>query len=795
MKWIGRILLTLVILLVVVILGGWLYLRTSLPKTSGSVQLSGLDGPVEVVRDKDGVPHIFAGTDNDAFFALGYVHAQDRMWQLEFQRRIGAGRLSEILGEATLDTDKFLRTLGPYRAAETAWPALNPDVQAAFTAYTAGVNAWIDEEHTLPPEFLILGVKPEPWDVLDSVVWAKMMAWDLGDDYAMELLRARLTLALGPERAAEILPAYPEDGITILDDSEFSSEFSASAADGLLKMDTLLQEKFQLRGLDVGSNNWVIAGTRTDSGLPILANDMHLGARIPSIWYLAELQGDNLHITGVTFPGLPLVPSGHNENIAWALTNVGPDVQDLYIERINPANPNQYEVDGEWVDMEIVEELITVKGEDEPIHWAARSTRHGPLISDVSETATPLALRWVSLDPGDTTINAFSRVNYANNFEEFVDALEEYVAPSQNFIYADKEGNIGYQVPGKIPIRANPDHSGMFPVPGWNSEYEWAGWIPFDELPRAYNPEKGYIATANNKVVSDDYPYLISNTWAPPYREERISQLIEEMSSNGETISVDDIKLIHGDQASAETQDLLPYLLTMEPADERQAQALEILRAWDGVSSMDAAAPAIYQAWFTALGRALFEDDLRGDLYDEMASRTHSLFLAEIAANPEANGHWCDNVLTPAIESCADTTGEALDAALDDLTERMGENMEKWRWGDVHRTQYPHNPFSEVPLLKPIFHRSIENGGDGYTVDVAPARQTDLYNQYHVPSQRHIIDMSDLNNSLFIHTTGQSGNVLSKHYDDFIERHRNVEYLPMTWGRENVDGDVLTLEP
>jgi len=789
MKWFIRILLTVVILLLVVILGGWLYLRTSLPKTSGSIQLSGLDGPVEIVRDEDGVPHIFAGTDMDALYALGYVHAQDRMWQMEFQRSVGAGRLSEALGEATLSTDKFLRSLGVYRAAENAWPVLEEATRQTITAYVAGVNAWIDEGHTLPPEFLILGVEPEPWTEIDSLVWAKMMAWDLGGDYDMELLRARLTLALGPERAAEILPAYPDDGVTILD----ASELAADTADGLLQMDTLLQEEYMLRGLDVGSNNWVIAGSRTESGLPLLANDMHLGARIPSIWYLAEVQGDNLHITGVTFPGLPLMPSGHNDDIAWGLTNVGPDVQDRYIERSNPANPNQYEIDGEWVNMEIVEELIYVKGEEEPIRWAARSTRHGPLISDVSETGTPVALRWVALDPGDTTIDAFTRINYASDWEEFVDALELYIAPSQNFVFADREGNIGYQVPGRIPIRAN--HDGMLPVPGWDSEYEWEGWIPFDELPSVYNPEKGYVATANNKVTPDAYPYLISNTWSTPYREERIVELIEEMSSNGETISVDDVRLIHGDQSSAQTRDLLPYFLTIDPADERQTQALDILRNWDGVSSREQAAPAIYQAWFTAFGRALFEDDLRGDLYDEMASRTHTLLLAEIAADPDAYSRWCDNVLSTPMESCDETANIALDEALDDLEERMGSKMDKWRWGDIHITQYPHNPFSEVPALKPIFHRSIENGGDGYTVNVAPVRQSDLYDQYHVPSQRHIIDMSDLNNSLFMHTTGQSGNVLSSHYDDFIERHRDVEYIPMTWGRENVEGGVLGLEP
>ncbi|HHJ06877.1 MAG TPA: penicillin acylase family protein, partial [Anaerolineae bacterium] len=508
MRTIIRILIGLVLILVVAGLLAFAYLRSSLPKTSGTVKAAGLDGQLEIVRDKDGVPHIFAATDHDAFFALGYVHAQDRMWQMEFQRRIGAGRLSEILGDATLDTDKFLRTLGTYRAAKSAWPGLSQTSKDALQAYADGVNAWIDEGHVLPPEFLILGVKPEPWTVYDSIVWTKMMAWDLGGNYDMELLRVKLTQALGPERAAQLLPAYPKDGTTILN----AAEISANTSDTLLNIDTQLQTLFHLRGVDVGSNNWVVSGKLTESGLPLLANDPHLGARIPSIWYLAEIQGEKIHVIGPTFPGMPIFPIGHNEHIAWGVTNVGPDVQDLYVEQVNPKNLNQYKADGKWVDMDIVEEPIYVKGQDDPILWAARSTRHGPLISDVSGSAPmPLAMRWPSLDPNDTTVDSFLNLNYAADWQEFTKALSLYVAPSQNFVYADKEGNIGYYAPGHIPIRSK--GQGLAPVPGWNDEYQWKGWIPFEDLPHAYNPEKGYIATANNKVVPDEYPYFISAEW------------------------------------------------------------------------------------------------------------------------------------------------------------------------------------------------------------------------------------------------------------------------------------------
>ena len=538
----------------------------------------------------------------------------------------------------------------------------------------------------------------------------------------------------------------------------------------------------------------MIAGSRTETGKPLLANDPHLATSVPSVWYLAELQGDTLHAIGSTFPGLPLIVIGHNEQIAWGVTNVGPDTQDLYSERINPADPNQVEVDGQWQDMTIVEEPIIVKGEDDPVRWAARSTRHGPLISDVSETTTPLALRWTALDPADTTTDAFLGINYAGDWEEFVDALSHFVTPSQNFVFADRAGNIGYYAPGHIPIRPAGD-DGMLPVPGWESKHEWTGWIPFDQLPHTYNPEAGYVATANNRVVDDSYPYMLSNDWAPPYRAERITQLIEQMSSNGEKISVDDMAAIQGDRTSTQTRQLLPFFLGVEPKDDRQKEAIGLLQGWDGNTALESVPASIYEAWMIYLERELFVDDLRETLYMEMSERANPLFLEELLSDATASAAWCDNVLTAPKEDCQETARTALDKALDDIEERLGKEMRDWRWEKLHITQYPHNPFSQVPYLKWLFHRSIPNGGDKYTVNVAPVELSSLYDQEHAPGYRHIVDLADLSNSRFIITTGESGNVLSPHYDDFIKLHRDVGYLPMTFGRENVKGDVLVLEP
>jgi penicillin amidase len=782
------VLAVILLLLIAVPLSGYLWARTSLPQTTGRASVAGLDGRVEIVRDRWGVPHIFASSDHDAFMALGYVHAQDRLWQMEMNRRIGAGRLSEVLGAATLDIDKFQRTMGYYRAAEGDYAALNERSRMALDAYAAGVNAWLGEGHTLPPEFLLLGVTPEPWRPTDSLVWEKMMSWDLGGDYDMELLRLRLGLALGPERAAQLLPPYPEDGINIL-----SADAFQVAADELLRIDRSLQMDFGLGGREIGSNNWVVAGSRTATGLPMLADDPHLSASIPSIWYLAELQGDQIHAIGATFPGLPAIVIGHNERVAWGVTNVGPDTQDLYIERINPANPNQVEVNGTWEDMAVFEEQIVVAGEDQPLRWAARATRHGPLISDVATTSTPLALRWVALEQGDTTMDAFMGLNYAANWDEFVAALRLYMSPSQNFVYADVDGNIGYYAPGRIPIRVE-GHDGMLPVPGWDGSAEWQGYIPFDRLPHTFNPPEGFVATANNRVVGEEYPYLLSNDWAPPFRAQRITQLIEEFSE-GDKISLDDMAAIQGDRKSLQVPDLLPFLLSVEPSGERQTQAVAYLRGWDGEMAPDSVAAAIYQAWMLHLERALFEDDLRGELFDDMATRANPLFLSNVLSDEVLSSAWCDNVLTVGVESCEEAAQSALDNALQDLATRAGDNMALWRWDKIHITQYPHSPFSEVAYLKPLFHRSIGNGGDRYTVNVAPVNLETPYDQTHVPGYRHLVDLADLQASRFVQTTGQSGNVLSSHYDDLVRLHRDVQYLPMAFGRTAVEGDSLTLEP
>lgn len=770
-------------LLLIVPLGGYLFLRRSLPVTNGTVRLVGPQAPIEVVRDDRGVPYIYAQNDLDAYFALGYVHAQDRLWQMEVQRRIGAGRLSEVLGEATLETDQFLRTLGTYRAAEQAWTVLSPQAQQVIESYIAGINAFLASNPPLPVEFTVLGFEPDPWQPADVMVWAKMMAWNLGGDYEEELIRAQVIQRVGEVRARELLPGYPDSGPFII------PEWPAASA-GLIDLSTELRQRFGLGGLDIGSNNWVISGSRTTTGKPLLSNDPHLAAQIPAIWYLASLQGGNLHAVGSTLPGLPAIVIGHNEHIAWGVTNLGPDVQDLYIERVNPANPNEVEVNGRWQPLTVISETIRVKGEDEPIYWAARASRNGPLISDVlGDPGTTLALRWTALEDNDSTMEAFLGLQYAQNWDDFRSTLRSYVVPSQNFVYADVDGNIGYYGPGRIPIRAKGD--GYVPVPGWNDEYAWKGYIPFDDLPHEYNPERGYVVTANNQVVPDDYPYFLANSWASPYRAARIEQMITAKDK----LSPEDMVTIQADQLSLQAKQLLPYLLETPTKTPEEAKAVEILRSWDGIARQDAAAPAIYAAWLVHLQPAIMADDLGRGLFEDFGAGFHPTYLATTLANNSSP--WCDNVLTPMDEDCRTTQQRALAEALEDLTERMGnDNIDAWQWGKIHQTLFPHTPFDEVDMLKRFFSRQIANGGDGATVNVAPFSAEEPYHQRWLPSYRQIIDVSDFGKSQFIQTTGQSGNVMSSHYDDLIDVWQPVQYLPMHFDRAAVQGTgTLRLEP
>lgn len=804
---IGRwVLLSVLVLVIVLGGGGYFWLRGSLPQTAGTLYVTGIDDSVEILRDRDGIPHIYARTESDALFGLGYVHAQDRLWQMEFQRRVGHGRLSEVLGDATLEVDMFLRTIGTGRAAASAWANATPTEQKVLTYYIAGINAFIANHHgrQLPIEFTLLGFEPEPWTPEDVLVWGKMMAWDLGGNWEDELIYAQLIERLGPERAAQLMPAYaPNDPIILPDDAmrdltatstpstHSQSPVGMGQYQGLLAINRVLKDELGLGGRLIGSNNWVIGGARTTTGKPILANDPHLGAQIPSIWYLAHLSGGRLDAIGATLPGVPGIIIGHNQSIAWGVTNTTPDVQDLYIERINDKNEVEYQ--GVWEPMRIITETIKVKDQPDQV-IQVRITRHGPLISDVLEEATePLAFRWTALDEEDHILEAFNGIARARNWEQFTNALARYTSPIQNFVYADTDNNIGYYAPGSLPIRAKGD--GTRPVPGWTGEYDWLGYVPFEQMPHSRNPERGWIVSANNRVTPDSYPYLISTNFAAPYRALRIVEMIEAKDK----LSLDDVAAMQYDVLSLQARELLPHLLQVAPTDERSRAALELLRTWDGSMHADSAAAAVYHAWYYFVPEQIFADELGEELWDNFADNKDN--LAMVIARLIAGEHteWCDNINTPPVETCADAFAAALPRGLAHMAELQGnDSPSAWRWDRVHHAKFPHNPFDEVDALQPIFSRSIPNGGDGFTVNVASPRRSDPFNHYNVVSYRHIIDLRDLTASRYIHTTGQSGQLLDSHYSDFIKLWQRGEYLPMRYDQEAINGAAagrLVLEP
>jgi len=784
------------------------YFIRSLPTHEGEVFIKPLQYSVSIIRSKKGVPQITTQTDRDAFIAIGYLHAQDRLWQMEMQRRLAQGRLSEVLGIDALKTDQLMRTLGLARAAKSAVDHLSVDAINSLKAYADGVNAWLEEDHVLPIEFTMLNFKPEPWQVDDSIALVKLLALNLGGNFNEEIEFNLLVSEIGYQRASEL---HPSGAWADPESLQFTSLIKPESLQGLFTLNNTLERQFQMGGEGVGSNAWVVSGEHTDSGLPLLANDPHLATQIPSVWYLAEIRSNPLHVVGATLPGIPCVVFGHNQQIAWGGTAMGADVQDLFIERINPRNPNQYEFDGRWLNMTIIEETIHIKPsfpaalrqDIPPVQWQSRSTHHGPVISDVIDKLQyPLSLAWTALLESDRSYQSILSINYAGNWKEFTTALQDYTAPALNFVYADLSGNIGLSASGLVPIRSNGD--GRLPVPGWKTAHEWNDYIPFSDMPQQFNPDSGILVNANNQNHTNDYPYIIATSWAQPYRANRITNVIGELLQDNNKISATDFIDLQGDVKNIQSSELLSLLTTLKGQTTRQLKALSLLQQWDGNSNINSVAASIYQTWLRHFNRILLEDDLRGefqfsqrsDLLQHFIEEPNPQFLKQVVQGKSITD-WCDNSLTVADEDCTTAALQALEETLDELDRLAGSKMHKWHWGKIHKTKLPHTVFADMQPLDMVFNRKIHSAGDDYTVNVAASTfsESEGYEQYFGPSYRQVIDLSNWNNSQFINNTGQSGNVFSSHYDDLIAPHQKLELLPMSYGDDINDGKILTLKP
>jgi penicillin amidase len=782
MAMIRRILLGLLLLIVVVIGGGVLWLRTSLPDTDGRIVLAGLGAPVQIKRDTHGIPTIVAQSDRDAAFALGFVHAQDRLFQMDVMRHYGAGRLSEWLGSATLPVDRFTRTLGLYGLAERQYPRLSPELRGVLDGYAAGVNAYLAQHRgAWPIEYYLLRTAPEPWRPADTLVWGKLMALQLAGSFRSELMHARLAQRLKPEDLAVLYPPYPGDApVTLGDVADLRG----------LPLDRIYASLPAIVGPTFASNNWVVDGKHTISGKPLLANDPHLGLGAPSVWYLARLETPDAVLAGVTSPGGPFIVLGHNAHIAWGFTTTESDVADLFIERIDPTDQSRYVTPDGPQPFVVREEQINVRGA-EPVILAVRTTRHGPVISDLpgnyAKTAaegTVLALQATWLGEDDRTPDAAWALDHARNWREFRDGLKDFAAPQQNMVYADVDGNIGFIAPARVPIRGKGD--GWLPSPGWSGAYDWTGYVPFDRLPQGLNPASGRFVSANNKIVPDNYPYFLGRDWDLPNRAARINSLLDAAPKQ----SPDTSAAMQGDTLSPMAKDLLPLLLETKPASKRAAAALERLKAWDGRMARDQAAPLLFAAWLRQLDRVLLAAKL-GDAFEDYWAPRPNVVRLILTQHRE----WCDDGAGEAAASCGPQLAQALELALDDLTGRYGAGMSDWRWGRAHEAAFTNQLLSRVPVLRGIFATRIAADGGDDTLNRAatvPRDDSDPFADVHGPTLRMIVDLADTAAARFMIAPGQSGNPLSPHYADLMGPWREIAYLTLDGSAQ---GGTLVLAP
>ncbi|WP_342361034.1 penicillin acylase family protein [Terrarubrum flagellatum] len=769
----------------------------SLPREQGVVTLASaseqplISADVSVRRDGAGVPHIKAKSREDAYFALGFVHAQDRLWQLEMNRRIASGELSEILGESALPTDKFIRTLGVPRAAEKQYAKLPADARAALQAYAAGVNAYIDQEMGSPPvEFWLTRSQPGHWRPTDSVAWLIIMALDLGGNFNQELMRTALARTMTTAEIWQVMPPFASDPVPE------SADWAALYRDlGIYRKDakqaTLPTQisPFLSAGVEgLGSNNWVVSGARSESGKPLLANDPHLGLSVPAIWHVAHLEAPDLDVIGAALPGVPGVVLGRNRRIAWGFTNTGPDVQDLYIEQIDASDAKRYRTADGFAAFETRKEIIKVKGQAD-ISLDVRMTPRGPVVTDVLPGVADyldvnryqLSLRWTALDDDNSSFLAIEGLARAKNVAEAREALKFHVAPAQNVVIADVDGAIGFIAAGRIPIRKpENDLKGLAPAPGWDARYDWAGFIPFDELPQAMNPAEGMIATANQRIHAPDYPHPLTYDWTAPDRYNRIMQLL----GSREKHTVASFRAMQSDVRSLAAERLLPRFRAAETASSHRlaAAARTATKNFDGEMIADAAGPLILSAFADQFARAAFLDKTPAPVANGYGGIMRDFRVALDRALQQNDSSWCDDPRTPQRETCDDLAEIAYDRALDDLSRLYGDDVANWRWGVAHAARSEHRPLGRVPFLARFFDIVVPTGGDAYTINVGRLNLNDRaapFMNRHAASLRAIYDLNDLESSRFVYQTGQSGNVFSRRYRDFSERWARVEDLPL----------------
>ena len=787
LRWVVGIAL----LLTLAFVAAYLYSAQSSP--SGKRTIKSLGDTVVISFDETGIPHIKAKSQTDALFALGYIHATERSWQLEMNRRIASGRLSEILGPDTVNIDRFIRTLGIKRAAEKQFDKYPVAAKRLLQAYADGINSgnaslgW-----ALPVEYFLSGSKPGHWSPTDSVAWMLMMAYDLGGNWQKELQRLELSQYLTTKQVWEVLlPSSKGEPVSNLDFAKMYHDlnvFNTSPKSENPKSKKLPSTELGINDLPggkdgIGSNNWVLSGKLTESGKPLLANDPHLGLSAPAIWYFAHLDAPGLNVIGGTLPGIPAVVLGRSEKFAWSFTNTNPDVQDTYLEQLDPSNPSMYRGPHGMLPFIVHQEIIDIKGST-PITFIVKETRHGPVISDsyarvkraIDTNRYALALRWTALDPENQSVVGLLEMNRAKDLDSFKAAIHKNYAPMQNVVMADTDGNIAYQAAGVAPKRTL--HQGLYgiaPAPGWDPQYDWNGYLPFDQLPNSSNPEQGWIATANQAVTALNNPNPLTADWDVPTRYDRIVQLINAKS----TFDLQYMKTMQGDTLSLGATPLLELFKSSKTTHPLGAKTLDLIQKFDGNMSVDSPGALIFNAWADHLTRNVFSR-LSYLFFDDYGARNFRYPLIAILQNP--NNPWCDLPKTPSVETCAESSNIALDRALEYLSEQYGKDPASWAWGKAHIAISEHRPLSKIPVLGKLFNITTPFPGDSFSINVGRLELNNSSNPYETlqgPSLRAIYDLSDLEKSLFVYQTGQSGWIQSKSYRNLNSLWAKNEYLPL----------------
>jgi len=789
--WFGWIFLATGSLGIVAGLIAYWYLRRSLPVVRGSVALPGLTEDVEIIRDVDGVPHIYSNSDTGVYFGLGYVHAQERLWQMETQRRLGSGRLAEVFGRKAVPMDRYMRTVGMHLAADRAWRLLPEQSRKTVDAYTAGINAFIRTacKKAQPPEFFLLRVRPEEWRGPDVMLCGKLMAWNLGGLFFLQLLREDLVKKLGVERAQELMP----DSTIRLGRPEPGPGVAAETAFGLA-----LPREFSPQGQHgggIGSNSWVVSGKRSAGAKPVLACDPHLSTSTPGTFFVAHLCADGLNVIGATVPGLPCVIIGRNEDIAWGMTNLNAANQDLFPERPNTAGQTNGAADDEGVAEELVE-VIKVRGKPD-LPMKVRITARGPIISDAMnennaelpkvsrrEPRPTVSLSWTGLGEDDNTLTAFLAINRARNWAEFTEASADYVAPAVNLTYADAEGNIGYRALGRVPLRRAQPCGRLREA--WSDASAWSEFLSPEQLPSLYNPAEGFIVSANTRNKPDDYPFVIGPDMVEPFRHLRIHELL----TSKDKITMQDHALIQADTVSLHARELLPALLAcVDGRSSESNEEIEMLRHWDCDMRGGSVEACIFAAWVLRLPHALLGEELGPALlrdYEPWFTYIHR-YLKNL---PGANG---------SSQAQCHPVREALREAIRDLRKKLGPDMKSWRWDRLHRAVFPHQPFQNFPVLQRWFSHSVPGSGDWSTVNAGGMwTRAKPFQQLYGATYRQIADLADPDGGLFILAPGQSGHFLSQHYADYLPDWCAGGYRRMRMTRSTVERDSkssLTLKP